>query len=139
MSAEETDEDDDVLIKSRPAWQSKGIFTFEISIVIVFCTALQRLIEKLDERLMDKHQGKNSRQQKRKRVNSKEFSQCPVPKDAPSWAVKTSVRIDIILCSYAVVCCVAKEGGYGDVYYSEYHISSINTHPWSTIIFKPKI
>ena len=80
-----------------------------MSIVIVFCTALQRLIEKLDERLMDKHQGKNSRQQKRKRVNSKEFSRCPVPKDAPSWAVKTSVRIDIILCSYIVVCCVAKE------------------------------
>ena len=39
-------------------------------------------------------------------MDSKEFSQCPVPKDAPSWAVKTSVRIDIILCSYVVVCCV---------------------------------
>ena len=97
---------DDVLIKSRPAWQSKGIFTFKMSIVIVFCTALQRLIEKLDEHLMNKHQGKNSRQQKRKQVDSKEFSQCPVPKDALSWAVKTSVRIDIILCSYVVVCCV---------------------------------
>ena len=36
MSAEEMDEDDDVLIKSRPAWRSKGIFTFKMSIVIVF-------------------------------------------------------------------------------------------------------
>ena len=59
----------------------------------VFHLALQQLIEKRNEHLIDKQQGKNLRQQQWKPINLTEFRRCLIPMDAPSWAIKTSVRI----------------------------------------------
>ena len=57
-------------------------------------TALQRLIDKLDKRHDEKHQ--TASKLKRNRINSELHLQCLIPDNAPSWAVNSSARPQVI-------------------------------------------
>ena len=88
MSEEETDIESitattATLIKSKPQWRSTGCVQY--TIIFTCFLVLERFISKLDER--DKK--KNRRQPRLKRIDSGIFVNCPIPENAPSWAIRS--------------------------------------------------
>ena len=89
MSEEETDIESitattATLIKSKPQWRSTGCVQYTIIFTYIMCVlVLERFISRRDKK-------KNRRQPKLKRIDSGIFVNCPIPENAPSWAIRSA-------------------------------------------------